>query len=81
MNEITVNWNELQGVLAPKFEGRTVRITWNGDTAELSVGEPQKNRHFAKGILKKYIKPYINPYESGAWEKAVIEKYENRLYN
>lgn len=38
---------------------------------------PEKKVCSARGLLSKYANPELQKEESSAWEKAVIEKYEN----
>lgn len=83
MNEMTVSFDELQKVLAPKFEGKTVHIVWTGDNANLSPDVPTKNRHRAKGALHKYVTPSLIPIEDinteEFWAEAAVERYKRSL--
>ena len=38
--------------------------------------QPKEKRASAMGIANKYANPDLIPFEKGAWERAVIEKYE-----
>jgi hypothetical protein len=73
----TIDSERLAGIfdLPYSFMGKKLDViilpAWNEDLL------PQKQTS-AFGCLREYANPSLIDQEKGAWEKAMVEKYENR---
>jgi len=75
MDEIVVNFNDIQKALEPIFGGKTVKIVFEGKEAVISTEKPAKKVLKARGIFHECANPKMIQGEKGAWERAVAEKY------
>jgi len=71
MNEMVIEFNDIQKILAPFFSGK-IKITVENGEAKISM--PKKTLK-ARGILNNCANVKLIAGEKGAWEKAVIENY------
>ena len=76
MNEIVINFIDIQKTLEPIFGGKTVKIVLEGTEATISAEKTKEKALKARGIAHKYANPEMIPSEKGAWERAVVERYE-----
>ena len=76
MSEIVVNFIDIQKTLEPIFGGKTVKIVLEGTEAIISTEKPAKKILKARGIFNDCADISMIPGEKGAWERAVVERYE-----
>ena len=74
MQEMIVDFNDVQKTLEPMFGGGFVRISVESHGVLISAEKPQKKRK-ARGIANEYADPSLIPLEKEAWERAAVEKY------
>jgi|GEM_PF-6898840 len=75
MNEMVINFDEIQKTLEPFFAGKIIRIILEGDEAKILTQRPQKKPLKSRGIFSDHADLDMVKGEKGAWERAVVEKY------
>jgi hypothetical protein len=80
MSEMVVNFNEIQKTLEPLFGNRYVRIVVQNDAAVISADNANDIKKLkARGIARQHSNPSLIEGEKGAWERAAVEKHEERF--
>jgi hypothetical protein len=80
MSEIVVSFNEIQKTLEPLFGNRYVRIVVQDDAAVISADNTNDVKKLkARGIARQYSNLSLIEGEKSAWERATVEKHEERF--
>jgi len=80
MSEMVVSFNEIQKTLEPLFGNRYVRIVVQNDAAVISADDTNSTKKLkARGIARQYANLSLIEGEKGAWERAAVEKHEERF--
>ena len=77
MNEMVIDFEDIQKTLEPYYAGKTVKVITYGNNIHIFEQVPQAKILKSRGILSNYANPDMIPGEKGAWERAVVEKYAN----
>jgi len=75
MNEMVIEFNDIQRILAPFFSGKIIVTMENG---EAKISAPKRTLK-ARGILNNCADAKMISGEKGAWEEVAVEKYTENI--